>query len=323
MASPLPRSNPETVSISFLIPLYNCLPLTQAMLGSLQATIPRGLTHEIILIDDGSTDGTRPWLQTLRSPCRVILNERNLGFAATNNRAAAHARGHGLVLLNNDLLMEPRWLEPMLSAQRSLGRRAGVVGNVQRDASSGAIDHTGIIFNLKAKPEHDRTAPGWWRSTFRPVRRVPAVTAACALIAKTLWDELGGFDEAYVNGGEDVDFCFRARAAGRINAVALQSTVRHHVSSSPGRKLRDEQNSQRLAARWRSAFVACTTRAWCRDYVDTVMSDPRAFDPRFALRLWSHARGLTRTPPREAIDALHASLDLEFVRWNALSRTTG
>src|SRR5438105_8246007 len=89
--------------VSFIVPLYNCLPLAQAMLASLQATLPAGLSHEIILIDDGSTDGTREWLQSLSPsnglamltgpPFRVLLNEHNLGFARTNNRGAAVANG--------------------------------------------------------------------------------------------------------------------------------------------------------------------------------------------------------------------------------------
>lgn len=309
----------DSPAVSFIIPLYNCLALTQAMVASLQATIPAGLSHEIILVDDGSTDATRSWLATLSAPpFHVVLNERNVGFAAANNRGAAIARGKLLVLLNNDLVLLPGWLPPILAAHRSLGRRAGVIGNLQLDAQTGALDHAGIVFNLKAKPEHDRRAPTWAARWFAPVRRVPAVTAACALIATELWRQLGGFDEAYVNGGEDVDLCFRARAAGRINAVARRSVVRHHVSSSAGRKLRDEANSERLARRWRAEFIRGAARDWCREYVAAIRPEPRNYDPRFARRLWLYACGLTHTPPPEALAALDAALDLEFIRWAGL-----
>jgi GT2 family glycosyltransferase len=81
------------MQVSFVIPLYNCLPLTKAMLVSLRETVPVGLTHEIILVDDGSTDGTREWLSTLGNNCHAIFNEKNLGFAATCNRGAATALG--------------------------------------------------------------------------------------------------------------------------------------------------------------------------------------------------------------------------------------
>ena len=77
-AGPAPR-------LSVIVPLFNCLALTRAMLDSLRATLPGDVTHEIILVDDGSTDGTREWLgnspEIQSAPFRVLLNERNLGFA--------------------------------------------------------------------------------------------------------------------------------------------------------------------------------------------------------------------------------------------------
>ncbi len=314
------------MNVSFIVPLYNNLPLTQGMVASLQATLPPGLAHEILLIDDGSTDGTRAWLAGLAggaassaaAPFRVLLNDRNLGFAATNNRAAAEARGEHLVLLNNDLIFPAGWFEPLLQAHHALGRRAGVVGNLQFNARTGALDHAGIRCNEKGKPEHDRQRPTLAERLLRPVRRVPAVTAACLILDADLWRQLGGFDEGYVNGGEDVDLCFRARAAGRINAVALRSAVRHYVSAAPGRKLRDEANSHRLAARWHEAFIACAAREWCRQYVRAIQREPRNFAPGAAARIWLHAIGLTRRPPRQAVDSLRRALDLEFARWKEL-----
>ncbi len=308
------------MQVSFIIPLFNNLALTRACVASLQATLPSGLSHEIIFVDDGSTDDTRSWLATLAPPFRVILNDRNLGYAAANNRAVAIARGDFLALLNNDLIFLPQWLEPLLGAHRSLADRAGLIGNIQLNARTGIIDHTGIIIGPQGKPVHDRTLPSAvsrFRSTVRPV---PAVTGACVLVERSLWQHLGGFDEGYVNGGEDVDLCFRARALGRLNAVALSSVVRHHVSASVGRKLRDEENSCRLARRWHHEFAtdAGAIHAWCREHYEKILADPRYEDRGLALRTFLFLHGFTRTPPPEALGALAAALAREFARWEKM-----
>ena len=310
------------MQVSFIIPLFNCLPLTQAMLASLRATLPPALDHEIILVDDGSTDGTRDWLGTLRDPrIRVLLNERNLGYAAANNRAAAVASGEFLVLLNNDLVLLPHWLEPMLAAHTALRARAGLIGNVQRDFSTGAVDHAGLVVNLTAKPVHARTRPSWLSRVIRPVRPVPAVTGACLLVARSLWEQLGGFDEGFVNGGEDIDLGFRARAAGRVNAVALRSVVRHHVSSSPGRKARDEQNSYRLALRWGAALIGAAddgTRTWCRHYLSQALIVPESRDYRLALAACAFLAHVRRAPPPEAVAGVTEGLRGEYARWESM-----
>ena len=308
------------MQVSFIIPLFNCLPLTQAMLVSLRATLPAGLTHEIIFVDDGSTDGTRDWLSTLASDpaIRVVLNERNLGYATANNRGATLARGEFLALLNNDLVLTRRWLAPMLATHRALGARAGLVGNVQLDARTGAVDHAGLVVNLCGKPVHNHALPPFPIRLIRPIRRAPAVTGACVVIETTLWRQLGGFDEGYINGGEDIDLCFRARAAGRINAVALRSIVRHHVSSSPGRKARDEQNSHRLAQRWRAELVAAADdgqREWCRDYLWPVLPEPRSDDWRRAVWALAFLAHVLAVPPPDAIAAVEVGLGREFAHW--------
>ena len=314
------------MQVSFLIPLFNCLALTRAGLETLQATLPAGLQYEIILVDDGSTDGTREWLRTLdtaaaSSPFRVVLNERNLGYAAANNRGAALARGEFLALVNNDLVFLPRWLEPMLDAHRTLGSRAGLIGNVQLDTKTGAVDHAGIVINVQGKPVHARSRPSWLSRALDPICLVPAVTGACLLVERALWQQLGGFDDAYVNGGEDIDLCFRAHAIGRVNAVALRSVVRHHVSSSPGRKLRDEQNSYRLARRWRREFLNAgpnATREWCRDYLAGVLADPHWAEYPLALRACAYLARLRRQPPAEATAGVEANLAREFARWDEM-----
>jgi O-antigen biosynthesis protein len=291
-------------------------------LHSLQATMPEGVSYEIILIDDGSTDGTREWLGTLQGPgIRVLLNERNVGYAVTNNRAAAIARGGFLALLNNDLILLPGWLEPMLAAHASLEDRAGLIGNIQLDARSGAVDHAGLVIGVTGKPLHVRAIPPVLGRWLHPVRAVPAVTGACMLIERALWQRLGGFDEGYINGGEDIDLCFRARAEGRVNAVALRSVVRHHVSASPGRKARDEENSYRLARRWQREFIAAADygrREWCHGYLAQALLTPQSREYRLAIAAGLFLARLRATPPTEAVAAIDDGVHREFARWESM-----
>lgn len=303
------------MEVSFIIPLYNCLALTQACIASLQASLPRGLAHEIILVDDGSTDGTRDWLRGLGEPFRVVLNERNLGYATANNRGAALARGRLLALLNNDLVLARGWLEPMLAVHRRL-RQPGVVGNVQRNLRTGRLDHTGIIFDHRGKAGHDTAYP-LLAALLRGYRRVPAVTGACLLVAAERWRALGGFDPGYLNGGEDVDLCLRALAAGGTNAVALRSVVLHHVSASPGRKRRDEENSRRLTLRWRREIADHAVRAWARQHLATQWSGTRRPDgAAAALGLLAYLLHLRSTAPALARRGIEQAIAAELARWD-------
>lgn len=317
-----PSGSNSAPRVSIVVPLFNCLPLTQAMLASLESTMPRTIPFEVIIVDDGSTDGTRAWLATLRDDrFRVLLNERNLGYARANNRAVALARGDLVALLNNDLVLLPGWLEPMIAAHAALGARAGVVGNVQLDAASGAVDHAGIVINVQGKPVHARALPRWRTRWSAPFREVPAVTGACLLISRQLWDQLGGLDEAYVNGGEDVDLCFRARAADRTNVVALHSVIRHHVSSSTGRKRRDEENSYRLVRTWGREFLAAARHAtydWSHAHLRAALREPRALEYATTLRALAHAMHLRRSPPPEAVRAIAAGQAQEIARWRQM-----
>lgn len=301
---------------SFIIPLYNALGHTREAWRTLQATLPLGLGHEVIFVDDGSTDGTREWLRALPAPARALLNERNRGFAGACNRGAAEARGRTLFFLNNDLVLRPGWFEPML-ALLDRDPRAGLVGNIQRDARTGAVDHTGVSFNHKGKPEHRHDRP--LAARLRGFREADAVTGACCAILAGTWRELGGFDEGFRNGGEDVDLCLRARAAGRRNLVSFRSIVLHHVSASPGRKLRDEQNSRRLAERWRPAIARLSARAWARHYLSTQWHgarDPDEF-PAALGALGLDLRLLPAPAPATVAGADHA-LEIEFMRWREI-----
>ena len=147
------------------------------------------------------------------------------------------------------------------------------------------------------------------------------------LLDRALWLRLGGFDEAYVNGGEDIDLSFRARAAGRVNVVALRSVIRHHVSSSPGRKNRDEQNSFLLARRWQREFIAAAEfgrRAWCHSYLELALLTPQSREFRLAIAACLYLARLRTTPPPEANAAIIEGVGREWVRWeNMFGAQTG
>jgi GT2 family glycosyltransferase len=325
------------VKVSFIIPLYNCLPLTQAMLASLRATLPAGLAHEIIFVDDGSTDGTREWLKTVGSALvagpsstknpglpasgsptiRAILNEKNLGFAGACNRGAATASGELLFFLNNDLVLLPHWLEPMLAAFDRFPD-TGLVGNVQLNFATGAVDHAGIYFNYQGKPAHRTDRPATTRWLGVPAyRAVDALTGACFGLRRAVWTQLGGLDEGFVNGAEDIDLALRASSAGLRHYVALRSVVRHHISSSAGRKLRDEQNTYRLVQRWAPTIAVLAAKDWSRQQVVTHADQSGVFDYHQVQAALLHLLVLASPPP--AVRAgVAASMAHELRRWREL-----
>jgi O-antigen biosynthesis protein len=184
------------------------------------------------------------------------------------------------------------------------------------NAATRDVDHAGIVINLKGKPEHDRRDPNRLLQILHPVRRVVAVTGACVVVSATTWRRLGGFDEGFVNGCEDVDLCLRAHDIGLVNAVALRSRVLHHVSASPGRKLRDEENTRRLVIRWRRLLAYLGSRDWTWDHFGRLVQDPRDFpDPMEAWKMAFYMTRITIAPPKTALEGMNLAIDGELARW--------
>lgn len=254
----------ENPIISFIIPLYNCLELTKKCLESLEATA-KGWSYEVILVDDGSTDGTREYLQTLGGRYTVILNQENKGYAHNNNLAAKIAKGRYLGLLNNDLILTEGWLEPFMELFQTQ-ENIGCIGNIQYSVASGLIDHAGIFFDLRGRPAHARKNRKHLPSGSFSERN--AVTAACMFFEKKRFEEMGGFDEAYLNGSEDTDLCVRLKLAGHRVLLSHESRIFHHVSQSPGRHTHNNRNSQLFMSKWSKITNEWGKTEWPAEYLN-------------------------------------------------------
>jgi GT2 family glycosyltransferase len=301
----------NTTEITFIIPLFNHVEHSKAMLDSLFNTIPKDLDYEVILVDDGSSDGTRAWMEQVAGDrVRVLFNDRNLGYAKSNNRGAEIATGAILGLLNNDLILLDGWLEPMLAVLQSASIAAGIVGNIQFRADDDAVDHAGVEVNHLAKLGHIR-------SLSRPgvaMTRAFAVTGACCLVRRSDFMAVGGFDEQYVNSGEDIDLCLKLWARHRYAYVANTSRVRHHVSLSRGTTSnREEQNSRLLFHRWRPIIERETKNAWLQIFLSPTAADSSRVIDDF------HLANTFRSAPHAVAGILAKSAYLrEDKRWSEI-----
>jgi hypothetical protein len=145
----------------------------------------------------------------------------------------------------------------MLALLQSPGRHACLVGNVQFRVADGALDHAGVALSPWGHLFHQNTIAQM------PHVQAFAVTGACMLLRKADFWAVGGFDESFVNGCEDIDLCFKLQQAHQKIYVASESRIHHHVSLS--RKtdtLQDLQNSRLLFSRWRGKIKNELSRVW-------------------------------------------------------------
>ncbi|MBD3165697.1 glycosyltransferase, partial [bacterium] len=233
---------------SIVIPHYN-LPdkLEKAINALIENT--SDIPFEIIVVDNGSENTTDALVASLESKGVLLLrNRRNEGFARACNRGARAAKGHYVVMLNNDTQVQHGWLTELVhTAQEE--PLAGVVGS-KLLFPDGTVQHAGIVMNEDGMPglvfgKMSADTPGTNERT--PYQ---AVTAACCLIRKDLFDRLGGFDIGYMNGWEDVDFCLSARRKGWRIYFEPNSVVIHDTSATPGRKDHEGRNQRRFHQKW-------------------------------------------------------------------------
>lgn len=229
------RSRP--LSTSIIIPCYNNARDTVECVGSLRETLPADFSGEIIIVDDASTDGTRVALKALAvsdKRVRVITLPKNAGFVTACNRGAKAAKGDILLMLNNDTVLLPGWLPPLLRVFRE-DSKAGVVGGKLLCSDGRLQEAGGIIFRDGSAAHFGRGDYDTDGFLYQFVREVDYCSGAFLATPRTLFDTLGGFDRRYVPAYyEDVDYCFKVRQSGHRVYYQPESTIVHFEGASCG-----------------------------------------------------------------------------------------
>lgn len=211
--------------VSMVMLTWNQLEYTRNCLASILQTV--SIPFELIVVDNGSTDGTREWLRQQAAAdlrIRLVENDENRGFAAGCNQGMQLAKGQYILLLNNDLVLYDGWLERMLAL---FGRRpdAGIIGPMTDHASGPQeLSEAGSI-SPEQLPQYAADFGQRYQGRVIPCRRV---VGFCMLFRRELTDKIGLLDERFGSGNyEDDDFCLRAELAGYRNYLAGDVFVHH------------------------------------------------------------------------------------------------
>lgn len=243
-----PDGSPE---VTVVIPVHDQYRFTARCLRALAAA--RTVTSfEVVVVDDRSTDATAERLAAVPG-LRLVANQGEPGFVHACNLGAQEARGRYVVFLNNDTEVQDDWLDRLVATFEDFSD-AGAVGaklifpDGRLQEAGGIVWRDGSAWNYGRymKPDHPR---------FSYARPVDYCSAACLMIGRSLFEELGGFDVDFAPGYyEDTDLAFRVRDAGY--AVYYQPTARvvHHEGATAGRST--DRGMKRYQIEHRDLFVA-------------------------------------------------------------------
>ncbi|MBR5230894.1 MAG: glycosyltransferase [Clostridia bacterium] len=260
------------VLVSIIICNHNGIEHLRRLFASLKEnTFYRNF--EIIVADNASDDESLSFLEEQKKEfsLQIICNERNESFSFANNVAAEAANGEYLLFLNNDVEVTDGWLDEMLRTALEQPQ-AGAVGaklvypqipeGVLNSGRSFYVQHSGIAFRSAVFQGNDFVRP-FNRCLQEAVaeekempKQMAAVTAACLLMRKSVFEQIGGFDEHYVYGYEDVDLCLKAHRAGYKNYYCPTAVLFHYEFGTQSTSSDDEVAQRRrnnikfFSSRW-------------------------------------------------------------------------
>lgn len=262
------------IDATILIPTYNNIVHTlccvRAILGG-----PVRCAYEILIADDCPGSETSKLLDGVAKTIRVIRSDENVGFTRNCNRAAALATGEVLVLLNNDTIPLPYWLDELVDLLRT-DASVGLAGSMLLNGDGSLQEAGGIIMRDGSGWNYGRGGDAR-RPEYNYLKEVDYISGAAIAVRLADWRRLDGFDERYSPAYyEDVDLAFRVRAAGLRTVYQPFSRVVHHEGASHGsdisRGIKAMQviNGRVFHERWQQTLSM-------EQYADAI-TDPRARD---------------------------------------------
>lgn len=268
--------------VALIIPTRNRRDLLAAFISTIleRTDYP---SYELIVIDNGSTEpDTLDYLAWLERAtiARVLRDDGDFNWSRLNNRAAAITDAPILCFLNNDMeVIHETWLTE-LTALAALPE-VGVAGATLW-FPEGTIQHAGVAFTAHGAPMHPfhgaprDAAPFYLRS----LRTQPAVTGACLVVRRAVFDAVGGFDVQFPVSFNDVDFCMRVRETLGLPSVCTPAANLLHKESASRGRLRDDRGRVRLQ-RHIAWFEGRHLEAALADrWTDTIAHDARRGAPR-------------------------------------------
>jgi glycosyltransferase involved in cell wall biosynthesis len=236
--------------VSLIIPTRNALRLTRQCVESILQKTSYS-RYEIIIVDNGSDDAdTLAWFKTIAAShpnIRVLRDERDFNYSALNNGAVAIAQGDMLALVNNDIeVISPDWLSEMVSLAVQPG--VGAVG-ARLWYPNKTLQHAGVILGVGGIAAHSHRGMPAGREGYAGraalIQSLSAVTAACLVIQKSHYQQVGGLDEVHLRESfNDIDFCLRLREAGLRNVWTPYAELFHYESATRSKNVSQQRKDQ-------------------------------------------------------------------------------
>ena len=212
--------------------------------------------YELVIVDNGSTDGTKEYLKEIRKDYpnfHLIFNDKNEGYAYACNQGALLASGEYLIFLNNDVILPPNWLQNLIYPFKR-DKKIGIIGP-NTNYCVGLQKVAGVKYEMES---FDAFSENWEDQNTNKLTEVESVIGFCMAIKKSVLDIIGGYDTDFGTGNfEDIDICLRARLVGFKIVINHNVFVHHFGNKTFSNEKIDyttlmRKNKQIYNAKWQS-----------------------------------------------------------------------